>query len=115
MFQFLKNIFSRKYNNHVIVKIRTQGENVEIDVNGKKEIRKGTIRFEKNEIIIGNDDGIQITNIPMNTPQEIQYQQQSYHLTKDELFAIFIMQFIREIEKIFVIDFIDIITNKTTS
>ena len=75
MFQFIKNIFSRKQreseNNHCVVKIGREGENVEIGVNGKKEITKGTIRFEKNEIIIGNDDGICMTNIPLNTPQEI--------------------------------------------
>ena len=38
MFQFIKNIFSRKDNKHCIVKIGREGENIEINVNGKKEI-----------------------------------------------------------------------------
>ena len=56
MFQFIKNIFSRKDNKHCIVKIGRKGENIEINVNGKKEIVEKLIKFNGNEITVGNDE-----------------------------------------------------------
>ena len=112
MIQLLKQLFSKTDDKHVIVKVEINGEFITIDVNEKRETTKGTILFNKNEIIIGSDDGIVINSLEQDTTQEIIYQGITHKLTREELFSIFLMQIMREIEKEFVIDSIDLNIDK---
>ena len=89
---FVKKFIEKNKKNEIITITITENE-IEIIIN-KKKIRKekSTIIFNKNEIEIGNDDGI---NIFTTNEYKIEYQNKTYQLRKEELIGLYFYQFKR--------------------
>ena len=97
MFSFVKKLFVKDEKNSNLLSIVITENEIEITIN-KKKIRKekSTIIFNKNEIEIGIDNGI---NIFTSNEQMIEYQKKTYQLRKEEIIGLYFYQFKRQIEK----------------
>ena len=88
--------------NEIEIKIQNQSisldeKNTQNKINKKDQQKyQFTIQFNKNEIEIGNTNGIDLNT---TTEIQIEYQQQEYQLSKEELIALYFLQFKRIIEK----------------
>ena len=110
MFARIKSLF-RKENKRITVKIEIKGNEIEITTPNAKERKQLTIRFNQNEIEIGNG-GIDIVNATETTL--IQYQGEEYELTPDELLAIYLDLIIREIEMKWIITHVEMTEENPT-
>ena len=110
MFSFVKKLFGKKEKNGILSIIITENE-IEIEINEITRKEKSTITFNKNEIEIGNDNGI---NIFTTNEYKIEYQNKTYQLRKEEIIGLYFYQFKRQIEKEYIIKEINIITNECT-
>ena len=106
MIAWIKSLFWKE-NKRITVKIEIQGKEIEITTSNAKERKVLTIRFNHNEIEIGNG-GIDIVNATETTL--IQYQGEEYELTPDELFAIYLDLIVREIEMKWIITHVEMKT-----
>ena len=61
---------------------------IEIIINEITRKEKSTIIFNRNEIEIGNDDGI---NIFITNEQIIEYQNKTYQLRKEEIIGLYFL------------------------
>ena len=59
-----------------------ENNNLVIATPNGKEVKKATIKFNKNEITIGGNDGINILSV--EDQQEVEYQRKQIELTKEE-------------------------------
>ena len=90
----------------ITLKINVLSDGIEITTPHGTEIKKATITFNKNEMTIGENDGIQIFSI--ENKREINYQDKQYELTKEELLAVYFDLIIREVEMKWIIKSIEL-------
>ena len=78
------------------MKITVDNDGIGLTTPSFQETKKATINFDKNEITIGSEEGINIFSI--EEKQQIEYQGNQYELTKEELLAIYLDIIIHKIE-----------------
>ena len=87
MFSFIKKLFGK----NGILSITITENEIEIIINEITRKEKSTIIFNKNEIEIGNDDGI---NIFTTNECTIEYQNKTYQLRKEEIIGLYFFLYI---------------------
>ena len=106
MFQKIKKLFKRtnelQQDKHCVVEILILNDHIQILINQNsiclipnKQTYSPTIEFDKNEINIGKENGI---NIFTTEKQQIEYQQKQYILQSYELISLYFIQFKRLID-----------------
>ena len=75
------------FNQRINPKITIYDDQIEIITPNGTIMKKAAIKFNKNEILIGSDDGINIFSV--EDKKDVEYQGKMYQLTKEEMLAIY--------------------------